>query len=340
MEICFGERIGREAPTPEGLAEHLERTRKWLSAFGILDGDRVASLLADSADETTARIALGAFPAARLVPLPVFGWREQYFAWYREIQAKLVLLHPGPHPAREAARELGIRVANVMRHFDAGIFTLEAADVPGPRARMRSPGLPLVLIASTAAFRRLSARLDPDHPVIGITPPSLEHLPPPHTIEHIAADCVRALRRYRPRGPYALAGWKAEGLVALEMARLLEEEGESVAFVAMLDASGLVSPPSGVVRRAVSRLLRRKPMSSCASLAEALRRYHPHPWCGRIIHVAPSGGADSSGGWFEWNRIAPHGLTSHEAPPEMLAETNVETVAAILASELSRSPAQ
>jgi hypothetical protein len=183
------------------------------------------------------------------------------------------------------------------------------------------------------AYRRLSARLDPNHPVIGITPPSLELLPPPRTIEHIAAESVRTLRRCRPHGPYALAGWRAEALVALEMARLLDEEGDKVAFVAMLDASEFFRPPAGRILRAFSsafsNLIRRKSAPGCQYMSEALRQYRPRPWYGKMIHISP-GDSDPNNraAWFEWDHVAPQGLISYEAPAEMQA------VAQILDDEL------
>jgi hypothetical protein len=201
------------------------------------------------------------------------------------------------------------------------------------------------LIAPGLAFQRLASRLDQHNPVIGITPPSLEHLPPPHTIEHVAAECVRMLRRYRPHGPYALAGWRAEGLVALEMARLLDEEGENVAFVALLDATDLFYPPLPSLTIRMRRvfnsalgLFRRKQTPRCEFMAEALREYRPHPWYGKILHIRP--GSESrppeNDPWFEWCHIAPHGLSSYEAPNDLLAEPNIRTVAEILASELGQ----
>ncbi|HVP00810.1 MAG TPA: thioesterase domain-containing protein [Bryobacteraceae bacterium] len=330
---------GRQPPTPERLAEHLWATRERLKAFGIRTGDSVVSLLPGGPDEDTARMAVEA-SLARFVPLTDGGSRRKFISRLSEIRAKLLLLHPGPHPSREAAFSLGIPVADVLRHFEAGVFTLEAA-VPSPSVHERraSDAVPLVLIAPGAAYSRLSAHLDPEHPVIGITPPTLEHMPPPHTIEHIAAHCVRILQRCRAHGPYALAGWQAEGLVALEMARLIEEEGEKVSFVAMLDATDLFCPPRSLVRRAVSRVVRRKLTPSCEPLAGALRRYRPYPWCGKIIHLAPAGQPEPRPAWFEWDRIAPHGLTSHFAPAEMLTEPNVRIVAAILATEMERAAA-
>jgi len=51
----------------------------------------------------------------------------------------------------------------------------------------------------------------------------------------IAAEHVRAMRAVQPRGPYYLCGWSYGGFVAFEMAAQLERQGETVAFVGLLD---------------------------------------------------------------------------------------------------------
>lgn len=323
------------------LEEHLHATVKRLKKLGVRPGECVASLLPEGPDATTAAMTVR-LARADFVPLASRASLEQYQSLLLRSDAKLLLLHSGPHPAREAARTLGIPIANVLRHFEAGIFTLEADiapaqtahwEPPAPAWKSRQRGVPVVLIAPGPAYRRLANRLDAVHPVVGITPPSLEHLPQPHTIEHVAAECVRILRRYRPQGPYALAGLRADALVALEMARLLEEQGEKVPFVAMLDATSLFPSPASFLLRAFFSTMKRLGKTAAAPdrMAEALRRYRPRPWFGKILHLRAAGQPVSNLGWRD---IAPHGFTSYETPEEMLAEPNVQTVATILAAEL------
>jgi hypothetical protein len=327
------------------LEEHLRVTVKRLKKLGLRQGDTVASLLPGGPDALTASLALDAFPLAKFVALDPSAARETYLSVLTKINPRLLLMNLGEHPAADVARRLGIPVANVLRHFEAGVFTLELAvaplrEAPALTPAWKSRGTPLVLVAPADAYRHLAKRLDATNPVIGITAPSLELLPPPHTIEHVAAECVRILRRYRPHGPYALAGWRSEGLVALEMARLLEEEGEHIAFVALLNAADLFIPIVGPIRRMflpIRRLLRGKSKPVCQFMAEALRQYRPRPWYGKILNIQPGGEPNAGIAWFEWRDIAPHGFTSFEAPDGMLVEPNVETVATILASELEQS---
>jgi hypothetical protein len=315
-----------------------------LKKLGIRPGDSVASVLPDGPDALTAAMT-AKLAHANFAPLAPLSSPAQYQLSLLETNSKLLLTHTGAHPAREAARSLGIPVANVLRHFEAGVFTLES-DLSLPRTvhsppgwKNSTPGVSLVLIAPALAYRRLANRLDANNLVIGITPPSLEYLPQPRTIEHIAAECVRILRRCRPIGPYAIAGWRTESLVALEIARLLEEQGEKVAFVAMLDASELFLPQMSPMRRvffAATSLLRRKVAPPCEFMAEALRNYHPQPWYGKILHIRPTPESRELSGnrRLEWRQIAPHGIASYEVASEMLAEPNVQALAKILAAEL------
>jgi hypothetical protein len=333
---------GRGDLSSSRLEEHLHSTLKRLKKLGIRGGACVASVLPDGPDAVTVAMTVK-LAGANFAPLPFRTSREKYQRLLLETDPKLLLLLSGAHPAREAARSLGIPAANVLRHFEAGIFTLEAdiappwiAEAPLLSWKSRGHGVPVVVVAPGPACRRLANRLDATNPVVGITPPSLEHLPLPHTVEHIAAECVRILRRYRPQGPYALAGWRADGLVALEMARSLEEEGEKVIFVAMLDASTLFCSPTrsrfgNITGRA---LFSRKSLPSPNLMAEALRQYHPQPWFGKILHLSPRRQSDSGDARPEWRTIAPQGFTSYEAPAEMLTEPNVQIVATILAAEL------
>jgi hypothetical protein len=312
-----------------------------LKKLGIHPGACLASALPDGPDSITAEWT-ATRAHANFAPLSSRLSLEQYQSVLLKIEAKLLLLHSGPHPAREAARSLGIPVAHVLRHFEAGIFTLEAdvaaawpSEPPSPPAwKKRASGVPVVLIAPGPAYRGLANWLDATNPVVGITPPSLDHLPLPHTVEHIAAECVRILRRYRPQGPYALAGWRTDSLVALEMARLLEDAGEKVPFVAMLDASSLFYQPESFLRRA-ARFFRPKSVPPGDCMAGALRQYRPRPWFGKILHLRPPDlKQDRSHAQLDWRSIAPHGFASYETPSEMLVEPNVQIVATILAAEL------
>jgi amino acid adenylation domain-containing protein len=85
--------------------------------------------------------------------------------------------------------------------------------------------------------RRIARALGPEQPVFALTPCGLDGEPAPPTIEEMAARHLRALRRHQPRGPYRLLGNCNGGLIALEMARRLAEEGDPVEQVFVIRTS-------------------------------------------------------------------------------------------------------
>ncbi|MCG1043303.1 amino acid adenylation domain-containing protein, partial [Mycetohabitans sp. B8] len=86
-------------------------------------------------------------------------------------------------------------------------------------------------------YRSLASYLGADHPVYGLQARGLDgasSLAP--TIEAMAADYIQQIRRIQPRGPYYLLGWSLGGNVVHSMATQLEQQGERVALLAVLDA--------------------------------------------------------------------------------------------------------
>ncbi|MFB7446306.1 amino acid adenylation domain-containing protein [Streptomyces mirabilis] len=86
-------------------------------------------------------------------------------------------------------------------------------------------------------YMGLADRLGPDFPVYGLQGRGL--LQPerqPGSVTEMAADYVARLRTVQPSGPYHLLGWSFGGNVAHEMAVQLEEQGEQVSLLALLDA--------------------------------------------------------------------------------------------------------
>ncbi|HXQ69833.1 MAG TPA: thioesterase domain-containing protein, partial [Pyrinomonadaceae bacterium] len=47
---------------------------------------------------------------------------------------------------------------------------------------------------------------------------------------------VAAIRHHQPVGPYFLGGWSMGGLIAFEMARLLQQQQQQIAMLALIDA--------------------------------------------------------------------------------------------------------
>jgi thioesterase domain-containing protein len=100
--------------------------------------------------------------------------------------------------------------------------------------------------------RKIARALGPEQPVFALTPCGLDGEAAPPTIEEMAARHLSALRRHQARGPYRLVGNCNGGLVALEMARRLAEEGEAVEHVFVIRTSAQNARFSAV-RRLIER---------------------------------------------------------------------------------------
>jgi acyl-CoA synthetase (AMP-forming)/AMP-acid ligase II/thioesterase domain-containing protein len=83
--------------------------------------------------------------------------------------------------------------------------------------------------------RTLAGRLDPQQPFYALSPHGIEGDGAPSTIAAMAEAYLDTLRSAQPAGPYLLGGFSHAGLIAFEMARLLEVRGETVALLVVLD---------------------------------------------------------------------------------------------------------
>ncbi len=84
-------------------------------------------------------------------------------------------------------------------------------------------------------YVRLSRYLDPNQPVYT---PYLGNLKGKVKITDAATECVKNMKSFQSKGPYFLGGWCYGGYVAFEAARQLEEQGEKVGMLALLDTHG------------------------------------------------------------------------------------------------------
>ncbi|MER5633308.1 amino acid adenylation domain-containing protein [Streptomyces nitrosporeus] len=86
-------------------------------------------------------------------------------------------------------------------------------------------------------YAGLSSRLGPGRPLYGIQARGLVRDEPlPRTLQEEAADYVAHIRRVREHGPYRLLGWSVGGVLAHAVAVMLQEAGEEVELLALLDS--------------------------------------------------------------------------------------------------------
>ncbi|HUQ95427.1 MAG TPA: thioesterase domain-containing protein, partial [Bryobacteraceae bacterium] len=236
----------------------------------------------------------------------------------------------------------------------------------------RGSRIPLFLIGAQIETRHLAEALDPDQPVFVIRIPQFEDLPKPPCIQSAAAYCIAALTQFRPRGPYLLAGWCASGVIAFEMACLLQAAGEDVRLVALFDARNVLA--SSVARpnasekirfhaahlrnlpvkrimpylmtraRAVFRTIAKEALPEALdpqenALSLALRTYQPRPYYGRLVHFwatdRPSGTLSQL--HTEWRHVSKGQVAAYEVEGDhntMWQPPTVYRMAKLLAAEL------
>jgi amino acid adenylation domain-containing protein len=159
----------------------------------------------------------------------------------------------------------GVHVANF--HEDATVARIAAnvrhevgASTAEPRAMpvliplwQRGDAPPLFLIHGrhgqafvSPHFMRL---LGNDQPVWAFQARGLDGLHEPHpTVEDMAADYLAAMRKQRPHGPYFLGSLCAGAYIAAVMARALQDAGETVLPLLLLD------PPESLLHQGYSTM--------------------------------------------------------------------------------------
>ncbi|MFC9503564.1 amino acid adenylation domain-containing protein [Streptomyces sp. NPDC057002] len=106
--------------------------------------------------------------------------------------------------------------------------------------RPRGDRLPLFCIhpgsGTSWSFSGLLTHLDSEQPVYGLQARGLtEPDRMPDSIAEMADDYIARMRAVQPAGPYALLGWSFGGLVAHAVAVRLEEQGEEVRMLGIMD---------------------------------------------------------------------------------------------------------
>ncbi|MEG3959019.1 amino acid adenylation domain-containing protein [Microcoleus sp. herbarium2] len=83
--------------------------------------------------------------------------------------------------------------------------------------------------------RSLTSHLDPEQPIYGLAVGIMDEVSL-NKVEDVVAHYIKEMRSIQPEGPYLLAGIYCGGRVAYEMAQQLDEQGQKVALLALLDS--------------------------------------------------------------------------------------------------------
>lgn len=132
-------------------------------------------------------------------------------------------------------------LANLIGHGKENVF--QSLVVP-----MRAEGARRALFSPHASgghawcYKDLVQYLDNDQPFYGIQAREPEEGLVAHMqIEAMASEYVEAIQSVQSSGPYLLCGWSMGGVIAFEMARQLQQRGERIGLLALLDSQA----PSG-----------------------------------------------------------------------------------------------
>ncbi|HEV2171010.1 MAG TPA: amino acid adenylation domain-containing protein, partial [Candidatus Binatus sp.] len=102
--------------------------------------------------------------------------------------------------------------------------------------------LPLFVVGNFEVFRDLARRLGQDQPVVGLTVSDELRMRLPYNVEELAAYQVNSILNYQDVGPYFVAGFSAEGVLAYEVAQQLRAKGRSVGLLVMIDIACPIQP--------------------------------------------------------------------------------------------------
>lgn len=189
-------------------------------------------------------------------------------------------------------------------------------------------------------------------------------------VQQVAEQYLQKVRTIQPQGPYLLAGESFGGIVAYEMAQLLQAQGETVSLLAMFDTQAigaslklstqqratqhfarfLQEGPSYLLEKVSSKL--KSKASSVGMVAsdddprQQFRRrlakdYTPQPYAGTItLFRALDRGAFESidvDPLFGWQHLAQEGVVAFDVPGDhigILKEPNVQVLARHLRDQI------
>ncbi|MEU0542173.1 amino acid adenylation domain-containing protein [Nocardia sp. NPDC005978] len=91
-------------------------------------------------------------------------------------------------------------------------------------------------------FGPLARLLRGDRPIIGVQSPALrDNRFQVGTLDDLARHYLASIRRIQPHGPYHLLGYSLGGVIAHAVAALLEQAGETIAYVGLIDSHPLAN---------------------------------------------------------------------------------------------------
>ncbi|MDB6110672.1 MAG: amino acid adenylation protein, partial [Pedosphaera sp.] len=150
-----------------------------------------------------------------------------------------------------------LSVLTLFQHPTIEQLALVLRNTPGPEARstiieIQPHGArpPLMFVHGAGGgmfwgYNNLSRHLGEDQPVFAFESRALDGEEEFQSVEAMAGQYVADLKIFQPRGPYYLGGYCFGGVVAYEMARQLQAQGQKVGLLALINSN----PPNSSYTR-------------------------------------------------------------------------------------------
>ncbi len=134
-----------------------------------------------------------------------------------------------------------VALAHYLAHTDVANFELPTCLIPLQPNGTKPPLFCIHPLAGVVfPYYELARLMNSDQPFYALQSGGIDGREQPlNKIEDMAACYIQALRVVQPKGPYYLAGWSFGAYVALEIATQLEQQGQQVAKVILLDTPPL-----------------------------------------------------------------------------------------------------
>ncbi|MFN7920290.1 MAG: AMP-binding protein [Bryobacteraceae bacterium] len=213
-------------------------------------------------------------------------------------------------------------------------------------------------------YQNLARHLVPGRAIFGFSPPGA-NVPVP--VRDLAIRNIEAMREVQPHGPYAISGYCFGGLVAWEMASLLEQAGERVSILVLVECyfdgwlreQSAARRASVVFEHAVRRALRhvtRGPLHWAALVRrvselrderdwvmpyrDATSSFRPLPFSGRVLLLQPESprAGEYPAPLMGWDRLITGPVEHHTLPDDLqslLSEPTVSRVARLVEQALA-----
>ncbi|MGA8431127.1 MAG: amino acid adenylation domain-containing protein [Candidatus Sulfotelmatobacter sp.] len=122
-------------------------------------------------------------------------------------------------------------------------------------------------------FHALAQHMGTDRPFYGVQAQGLEGDRAFHSkVEEMAAFYIKEIRALQPEGPYHLGGYSLGGLIAFEMSRQLQADGQEVGLLALLDTYPGKPKSTKLLLSTLLTLPRHEQLSYIAQRAKRIRK--------------------------------------------------------------------